>query len=118
MQLFPLIEGVAAIVPQSGRLRDELEAVRYLREAGYAVAYLEGEEALSESDSRTLLHAGATVYPKMGDFKENAVTALIFLAVKDESKYNVFSAPKHAKIVTGLRDLRHLLHSNMMHSAV
>ena len=113
----PLVAGVAAIVAQVGEFRDELEAVCYLREAGYVVAYVSGERPVEAGDAKILKNAGAIIRSKMGESGEAAPT-LVFIASKNEVASALSGKTKKAKVVAGLADLKRLLRFNFMLSEV
>jgi len=110
-QNLPLFAGLAAIIAQPGEFRDEIDAVRYLREADFLVAYISGQASVNARDVKILRDAGATIRSKMDESGATAPT-LVFTAMKNEGAALRSEKTKKAKFVEGLADLKRLLRSN------
>jgi hypothetical protein len=116
-QRSPLVAGVATIIAQAGEFPDELEAVRYLREAGYLVVYLGSDVAVNENDAERLKKAGAIVASNLRRIQDFA-PALVFTSSECEVHEIILEKSKNARIVFGLLDLKRNVLSNLPLSKV
>jgi hypothetical protein len=111
----PLATGVALIIAQPDEVRDEIDAARSLREAGYLVFYSIGDSPINDHEIGILKNIGASVRPQLED-KKLPTPSLIFTAINNETPAVKLAKTRKAKFVTGLTDLKRLLRSSFMAS--
>lgn len=102
----PLYSGHATVVAVQGEFKNELRAVRLLREWGYSVEYL-AEVAVPEDDAKDLRHAGVVL--TLTSDSQSALSAggatLVYAAA---STSQLDSRPEGSLAVVGLTALEQL----------